>query len=146
MELDYAGEDSTVDRSVGLAHVIVINLVKDLAGKGYNIYGDNFYSSPTLFLQIYTMGFRACETAGTAHFQKGKLKKGEMMTYRDGPLMGLKWMDKRQVVVLSTIYDDSMVEKRRRIRMVVGGVEIIRQPKGISEYNEYMGRVDKVTN
>ena len=96
---------------------MVINLVKDLARKGYNVYCDNFYSSPSLFLQLYTMGFGACGTARIdrrgipSEFQKGKLKKGEMMTYRDGPLMGLKWMDKRQVVMLSTIHDNTMIEK-----------------------------------
>lgn len=45
--------------------------------------------------------------------------------------------------MLSTIHDDTMVEKRRRTRMVAGGTEVIRKPKVISEYNMYMGGVDK---
>ena len=55
-------------------------------------------------------------------------------------------MDKRQVVMLSTIHNDTMVEKRRQTRKVAGGVEAISKPKVIAEYNiysVYMGGVDK---
>ena len=41
-----------------------------------------------------------------------KLKKGDKVTYRDGDLLGLKWMDKRPIALLSTIHDDSFISKR----------------------------------
>ena len=145
----YTGKDESTNRAIGLAHSVVLQLIQHLAGKGYNLYCDNFYSSPNLFLQLHTMGIGACGTARIdrrripPEFQKAKLKKGEMMTYNDGPLMGLKWMDKRQVVMLSTIHDATVVEKRRRTRAIAGGVEVIRKPKVIEEYNMNMGGVDK---
>ena len=44
-----------------------------------------------------------------------KLKKGEVTsTEVEEGMMALKWQDKRQVMMLSTIHDDSMVMKRRR--------------------------------
>ena len=145
----YTGKDSVTDKSIGLAHSVVLHLTKDLVGKGYHVYCDNFYSSPSLFLQLHTMGIGACGTARIdrrgvpLHFQKAKLQKGEIMTYNDGPLMGLKWQDKRQVVMLSTIHDATIIEKRRRTRRVAGGIEVIRKPRVIEEYNTYMGGVDK---
>ena len=90
------------------------------------------------------MGIGACGTARIDRqgipkdFQKAKLEKGEILAYNEGPLMGLKWMDKRQVVMLSTIHDATVIEKRRRTLMVAGGVEIIRKPEVLEEYNMYM--------
>ena len=59
----YAGKDSDTDKSTGLAHSVVVQLTKDLAGKGYDMYCDNFYSSPGLFLQLHKMGIGACGIA-----------------------------------------------------------------------------------
>lgn len=52
------------------------------------------------------------------------LKKGEMITseVKKG-MLTLKWQDKHAVVMLSTIHDDSRVTKRRRTRLVAGGIE-----------------------
>ena len=52
-------------------------------------------------------------------------------------------MDKRPVAVLSTIHDDSMLEKRRRTKSCDGGVEVVRKPTVIEEYNSHMGGVDR---
>ena len=49
-------------------------------------------------------------------------------------------LDKRAVAVLSTIHDDSMVNKRRRTRLVPGGVEVTQKPEA---YKTFMGEVDK---
>ena len=51
---------------------------------------------------------------------KAALKKGETIsTQIDSSMMVLKWMDKRPVVMLSTIHDDSFVTKKRRSRTVL---------------------------
>lgn len=55
----------------------------------------------------------------------------------------LKWMDKRPVVMLSSIHDSSMVAKRRRSRLAPGGTDEVMKPKMIEEYNNKMGGVDK---
>lgn len=44
----YTGKE-WVNNGKGLAHRVVLDLVKDLAGKGYNIFMNNFYSSPALY-------------------------------------------------------------------------------------------------
>ena len=48
-----------------------------------------------------------------------KLKKGDMITSEvKKDMFALKWQDKRAVVMLSTIRDDSRITKRRRTRLV----------------------------
>ena len=96
-------KDESTNRAIGLAYSVVLQLIQDHVGKGYHLYCDKFYmySSPNLFLQLHTMGISACGTARidrqqiATDFQKVKSQKGEMMTYNNGPLMGLKWMDNR---------------------------------------------------
>ena len=58
-------------------------------------------------------------------------------------VLALKWMDKRQVNMLSTIHDDSMMSKRRRTQHVPGGIEEVQKPVMVEQYNTYMGGVDK---
>ena len=45
--------------------------------------------------------------------------------------------------LLSTFHDDTMVEKSRRSRRAVGGVEQVNKPKVVEEYNQFMGGVDR---
>ena len=46
------------------------------------------------------------------------LKKGEVKSVdMEKGMLALKWMDKRQVNMLSIIHDDSMMSKRRRTSM-----------------------------
>ena len=52
-------------------------------------------------------------------------------------------MDKRPVVMLSNIHDDSSVVKVRRTRLAEGGQEEINKPLVVDQYNMYMGGVDK---
>ena len=49
----------------GLAHRVVMQLVDDerLEGKGYIVFTDNFYTSPSLFQDLTEKGFGACGTA-----------------------------------------------------------------------------------
>ena len=45
--------------------------------------------------------------------------------------------------MLSTIHDDSQVTKRRKTRLVAGGIEEIEKPTMVEKYNMYIGGVDK---
>ena len=44
--------------------------------------------------------------------------------------------------MLSTFHDDQMVDKSRKRKHVGGGVETIRKPMVIEEYNRHMNGVD----
>ena len=111
---------------------------------------DNYYTSPTLFTSLLQLEFGSC---GTVRINRrgmpkevtaAKLKKGDMTSreVQKGTL-ALKWQDKQPVVMLSTINDNSWVTKRRRTRLVAGGIEEIEKPTMVEKYNMYMGGVDK---
>ena len=134
-----------------LAHRVVMDLISDqrLEQKGYIVFTDNFYSSPALFKALTDHGFGGCGTArkdqkdipcsiGTANLQKG-----EVFSTREDGVLALKWRDKRDVLMLSTYHDDSLVEKSRRSRKAEGGFESIKKPRVVEEYNQFMGGVDK---
>ena len=146
----YTGKEGD-RREKGLAHGVVMELVEDerLQGNGYVVVTDNFYSSPALFRELKQRGFGACGT--TRRDRRGipptvrdaKLQRGDVISSRDDGILSLKWKDKRDVTMLSTYHDDSMVTKNRRSQAAQGGVEDILKPKVVEDYNKNMGGVDK---
>lgn len=60
----------------------------------------------------------------------------------DNQVRCLKWHDKREVNMLSTYHSDDVIEKSRRSRHVGGGVETIKKPRMIEDYNNNMNGVD----
>lgn len=149
VQIYYTGKDDSLDTSeVGATHAIVLKLLEGLEGRGHHVYTDNYYSSPALFGDLQRLGFGACGTVrknrrGMPDEMKAKLKKGEVMSQQiDSSMLVLKWMDKREVMMLSTIHDDSFVTKKRRSRTAPDGQEDILKPLVVEEYNRHMGGVD----
>ena len=131
-----------------MTHTVVLKLLEGLENRGHHVYMDNYYSSPSLFQHLRRLGFGACGTVstnrrGVPEEIKAKLQKGEVVSKMiDNDVMALKWMDKRPVAMLTTVHDDSVVTKQRRIRAVQGGVEEVCKPLVVERYNEFMGGVD----
>ena len=80
-----------------------------LLDKGHCMYMDNFYTSPELYEELFFHSTYAC---GTVHQNRkglpkavttAKLKKTEAVFRCNGPLLAIKWCDKRAVTVLITI-------------------------------------------
>ena len=145
----YTGkEDGRMEH--GLAHRVVMQLVDDerLEGKGYVVFTDNFYTSPSLFQDLAEKGFGACGTARRDRrgipvcIRNVKLTRGQVRSRRDDGVLALKWRDKRDVLMLSTYHNSSMVVKSRRSRAAEGGVEDIEKPLVVEDYNQHMGGVD----
>ena len=145
----YAGNDTTyLEKYMDLPVTsrIVFLLMDPLLGKGYHLHTDNFYTSSTLADKLVD-----CETdtVGTvrvtrkdvpAKIKDTKLKKGEIVAaYRKKSVL-LKWKDKKDVYVLSTLHDDSMVNVKSR-----RGKEKSK-PKAVADYNSNMGGVDLSDN
>ena len=144
----YTGRSDERDGKLPLSSHVVLSLAADLLGKEYNFF-DNFYTSPDLCKRLYENGSGRCGTVRLNRkgipdwFKRKHVEKGEVITYRDGCILVIKWMDKRVVAALSTIDDDSMVEIQRRTSACQEEIETIQKPAIIHNYNTYMGGVDK---
>ncbi|KAL2086094.1 hypothetical protein ACEWY4_017153 [Coilia grayii] len=98
----------------GLCFDVVTTLGnKDYLGSGYIVYCDNFYSSPRLFHHLSQQGFGACGTyrqnrVGVPKTQENALKanaaRGSIRWIREGELLFVKWMDTREVSILTTVH------------------------------------------
>ena len=146
----YTGKESDKVKG-GLSYKVVMGLVNDprLEEEGYIVIVDNYYSSLSLFRDLTQHGFAACGTA--RRDRKGipesitvaQLNKGKVCSKQVDGVLALKWRDKLDILMLSTFHDSSMVEKARRSRAAVGGVETIQKPHVVDEYNKFMGGIDR---
>ncbi|KAJ0068594.1 hypothetical protein NL108_009710 [Boleophthalmus pectinirostris] len=90
---------------MGLSYDSVMSLIKPaFLGGGYNLFVDNFYTSPKLFRDLNALNIGACGTyrdnrKGCPNTKINCLSKkdprGTIRWIRDGPLVFVKWMDSR---------------------------------------------------
>ena len=74
----YTGKQLDTTVYAGLCSQIVLELMTGLEYKGLQLYTDNYYSSPELFLKLYNdMGINSCRTVRTNRkgFPKSLVKK-----------------------------------------------------------------------
>ena len=71
----------------------------------------------------------------------GKLAKGQQDYRTTGKLLALKWMDKREVHMLTTLHEPVMVKTGKNDRETGRKTK---KPLCIAQYNKNMGAVDQV--
>ena len=150
-------DDATLNPECGRTTKTVMTLAENagVLDKGHRIYMDNFYTSPELLEELLYRDTLACGTVRLnrsglpkAITKKTKLQKYECCfrrtydsdTQEPGPLLCIKWCDKRQVTLLSTIHTASegwtgkcdRTEQRNPIY----------KPTAILDYNKNMSGVD----
>ncbi len=147
--LVYTGKDTIYNEKYNDLQAtakIVFSLCDQLLHKGYCLYIDNFYTSPDLAKNLLE---RETDCIGTLRLnRKGvpaiikdkKLKKGEVVAAFKNKIMVLKWKDKKDVTMLSTIHDNTIVDVVSRR----GAAN--KKPKVIQDYNTHMGGVDLSDN
>lgn len=142
----YTGKDSEIENTenLGTSGAIVTTLLKPYLNKGHCLYIDNFYSSPDLFQFLHLNRTNACGTVrgdrlGMPEFNVN-LHAGEREVLDDSTIMALRWVDKRQVIMLTTEHDNTTVNTGKVDRKTK---DPIIKPKCVAEYNSNMGAVDR---
>ncbi|KAM9766124.1 piggyBac transposable element-derived protein 4-like [Menidia menidia] len=139
----------------GLSYDAVMRLLDiPFLGKGYKLYVDNFYTSPTLFLDLLKRKILACGTirpnvVGYPKTSKNnmpeKTPRGTIRWLRKGQLLFVKWFDTREVTVCSTMHRAHASDvAKRKVKTADGQwtVKHVPIPSCIRDYNQHMGGVD----
>ena len=138
----------------GLTFRVVAELCRPIYGKGHHIYMDNYFSSPALFAELEQNNTGACGTLWInrkgvpGQIKTAKPPKGQMSSVRVGNQLFISWTDKRQVNVITNIYNSSTFQRRTRCKCGEGAnpndlFRIVDKPKAIEMYTRYMGGVDR---
>ena len=139
----YTGKDNVPppQGAFSVSERVVSDLIEPLLDKGYHLYFDNWYTSITLFKFLFERSTLACGTIRINRkgfpepVKQAKLKRGEATSYRSNELLAMKFKDKRDVPMLTTVQNEEMVPGRRNAAH--------QKPKCIADYNKYMGGVDR---
>ena len=134
-----------IDPTVTSTTRLVLGLLEkgQLLDKGYNVFTHNYYTSPELLSELF---YRQTFATGTVQSNRknmpkavvrANLKKGESCFRRNGELLCIKWCDKRQVTVLTTI-DDAVEICWKHNRQGNAAVK----PKALVEYTSNMRGCD----
>ena len=106
---------------------------------------DNWYSSCELFQELH---YRLTFAAGTVRKNRkvlskscseARLKVNQAVWRRNGPILALKWCQKRSVYMISTIHSAVMVDTKK----VDQNNERIWKPKCVADYVKQMGGTDR---
>ena len=125
---------------------IVLGLLDSvqLLDMGHYVYFDNYYNCPELIDLMYKRKAHACGTVRKNQkslplaVTQAKLKQGETVFCHKNNLLALKWMDKREVYILSGLHKVSnVISKKPNYK----GQKLIK-PQPVFLYNRYMSGVD----
>lgn len=101
---------------------VLLTLLESYLDKGYVLHCDNWYTSPDLFAWLHN---RATGVSGTVRKNRKnmpqmaqKLQKGEFTFMSNSKMFSLKYCDKREVYMLSTIHDNTVVATGRKDRLL----------------------------
>ena len=151
----YVGKYGTeIDRTFGLSGRVVIDLLHGLENKGYCVFTDNFYTSPTLAHYLTTIGTCLCGTIRPNRrgfpqdliksiAEARKLPRGYHDWRQCDGMIATCWKDKKMVYFLSTCHvpeKENLTAKRHNKDGTI--VEFPDVPSGAA-YSKYMGAVDR---
>ena len=112
----YTGVNQEPPSAKGKTYDLVMRLMQPYLNVGRCLYVDNYYTSPTLFAELYRQNTGAC---GTARYRKGipqefkraqVKKKGDKFVMNNGTLLAVKFKDRRVFQMLSSVHSIADVE------------------------------------
>lgn len=150
----YTGQDSAAAQNdkFGASGSVVQNLASHILNKGYTLFLDNWYSSPNIFEYLLQNDTNAIGTARPdrknmpKELRTLKLKKGETSARSSRGILALKWIDRKDVYMLSTKHSNAQMVDTGKKRIQKGGKRDEKntmKPQCVIEYNQGMGGVDR---
>ena len=125
---------------------MVLHLLGPLLDQGYNVWMDNWYSSTQLYSYLHHRSTNACGTVRLnmipREIREERVAHGEVRAYRSGPLLIIKFHDKKVVHMLTTIHTEETQRVQRQAQRQ-RNQDAQHKPVAVVQYNRYMGGVDK---
>ena len=155
----YSGKDSSkmvrdadvLDPQCNTTTKTVVGLLQkgNLLVKGHHVYMDNYYCSPELFYELHHKETFVCGTSRSNRkgmpksVTQAKLRNnGDCVFRRNGPLLCLKWREKKGArkddTMLTTIHEAVFVETGQENRES----NKVKKPESVYYYCGHMGGVD----
>ena len=110
----------------------------------HHIYFDNYYNSPDLIGLLHKRKMHTCGTIRKNQkslplaVTQAKLKQGETVFCHKNNLLALKWMDKREVYILSGLHKTTnVISKKTNYKG-----QKVNKPQPVFLCNRYMSGVD----
>lgn len=137
----------------GLGHRVVSDLLRDLHGKNYHIFCDNFFTSVKVAEDLLRNNLYLCGTTRLnrtdfpANLKPNKakvkaLRREESLFHRKGGVVATVWKDKKLVSFLSTqceVLRNETVSRKQKDGTII---QVPTVPV-VQLYNKYMGGVDR---
>lgn len=111
----------------------------NLSHKDYCLYIDN--SSADLYNKLYKLNTNVArrEYIGKECLESTKLKRGEAIILQSKHISAIKWKDKNDVIMLSTMHNLKFADAGKKNCKTN---ENIIRPTVVLDYNKYMGEFD----
>ena len=148
----YTGKNEDLDQAenMGLSSKVVVALLHGYGRYHPKTYMDNFYTSPSLFIDLYQKGINACGTArkNRKFFPKelatvtNKVDAGYYDYRSSGPLLAMVWKDKKIIHFMSTMHNSEGPSVVPRIQKDGTRVRVA-CPPCLPDYQAYMRGVDR---
>ena len=155
----YRGKTGELSSGKGLSYDVVMRLMDDYLDEGYNLFVDNFYTSPTLATDLFA---RSTYITGTLDrtrvgvppevsdcyrdLSSTKRSRGEGLYVREGCIVYSTWKDTKCLTILSTKYpghSESTVKRNTKDAEGHHQTCDVPIPLPVYHYNKHMGGVDK---
>ncbi|XP_069166311.1 piggyBac transposable element-derived protein 4-like [Procambarus clarkii] len=142
----YSGTDVDIpsEDPLGFSGSVVKTLMEPLLNKGHILYTDNYYTSPLLTKFLLEHNTGVCSTVKANRkemaFFLNKIGVGDCKLRKCDKVLAVRWKDKREVNMLTTIHTGEMLDSGKlRYR----GDGSLFKPDCIIDYNINMRLVDK---
>ena len=155
----YRGKAGEVSSKKGLSYDVVMRLMKDYLNEGRTLYVDNFYTSPTLAVDLFDLKTHLTGTLDKTRvgvpeevftmleMLSGKdACRGDGYYVRDDSVVYCAWKDTKNIAMLSTQHPGhSECTVKRNTRDSTGKYvkKDVPIPLPVFYYNKHMGGVDK---
>ncbi|KAJ8941083.1 hypothetical protein NQ318_003264 [Aromia moschata] len=144
----YIGQQTDIQvnavKGLGSSGSFVSTLMEPYLNKGHSLYTDNYYSSPILSTYLFEHKTNSCGTVrqNRKHMPtlNKKLQKGEIDWKSSQTILVVKWKDRRDVTMITTMDENTMITLDKLDRVTQ---EPVRKPLCVVRYNEKMGAVDR---